>query len=220
MAEGVAGQPDVAALEQKLAPLSHGDMALRVLKEAMDGMSVGARQRFLNEHLLRAPIYHEDVVAVMPQPPDVFHVLQGDVVRTDAAYVLDQRQVGNPSYVIATSTCDLVPERRVTAMLLRVEPKRPGDFSDPSKLKNVLSSLVRFKSTQYLYLPPLDDDDDDVLFNVVHLDEQAQCANRDLLTVERRASMTLIGWRVYGALLRTLQVRETTEEITLRTLVL
>ncbi len=69
-------------------------------------------------------------------------------------------------------------------------------------------------------LPPLEDDDDDVLFNVVHLDEQAQCANRDLLTVERRASMTLIGWRVYGALLRTLQVRETAEEIAFRTLVL
>jgi hypothetical protein len=220
MVKSVAGQPDVAALEQKLALLSHGDMALRVLKEAMDGMSVGARQSFLNEHLLRAPIYHEDVVAVMPQPPDVFHVLQGDVIRTDAAYMLDQRQIGNPSYVIATSTCDLVPERRVTAMLLRVEPKRPRDYADPAKLKNDLSNLVRFKSTQYLYLPPLEDDDDDVLFNVVHLDEQAQCANRDLLTVERRASMTLIGWRVYGALLRTLQVRETAEEIAFRTLVL
>jgi len=220
MAKSVAGQPDVAALEQQLAPLSHGDMALRVLKEAMDGMSVGARQGFLNEYLLRSPIYHEDVAAVMPQPPDIFHVLQGDVIRTDAAYMLDQRQVGNPSYVIATSTCDLVPERRVTAMLLRVEPKRPSDFADSARLKNVLSNLVRFKSTQYLYLPPLEDDADDVLFNVVHLDEQAQCANRDLLAVERRASMTLIGWRVYGALLRTLQVRETAEEVTLRTLVL
>ncbi len=47
MAKSLAGEPDVVALEQQLASLSHGDMALRVLKEAMDGMSVGARQSLL-----------------------------------------------------------------------------------------------------------------------------------------------------------------------------
>jgi hypothetical protein len=41
----------------------------------------------------------------------------------------------------------------------------------------------------------------DVLFNVARLDPFAQCSNEALSLAARRASMTLIGWRVFGAVL-------------------
>ncbi|GEM_PF-4739208 len=67
------------------------------------------------------------------------------------------------------------------------------------------------------YVPPLPDDDADVLFNVALLDPFAQCSNAALAAAERRASMTLLGWRVFGALLRNIQVREAVEEVAIRT---
>lgn len=117
---------------------------------------------------------------------------------------------------MATSTCDLVPGRRETAYLLPVEPRRPKDYADEQRLRNDPGNLMAFKTTRYLYLPPPPDDEEDVLFNVVPLDPFAQCDNRALQLAERRASMTLVGWRVFGALLRAVQIREATEEASIR----
>jgi hypothetical protein len=65
-------------------------------------------------------------------------------------------------------------------------------------------------------MPPLPDDGQDVLFNIVQLDPFAQARKEDVVVAERRASMTLIGWRVFGALLRSLEVREGAEEVDVR----
>jgi hypothetical protein len=145
-----------------------------------------------------------------------FHALQGDVIRTDAAYILGVRQVGAFSSLVATSTCDLVPGRRKTALLLPVEPRRLSDYLSQQKLESDLSNLIVFRSTRYFYFPRLPDDDSDVLFNVAHVDPFAQCANEALNLAERLASMTLIGWRVFGAVLRSIQVREAEGEAGVR----
>ncbi len=148
---------------------------------------------------------------------ETFHLLQGDTIRSDAGYILGDRQAGNPSYVVATSTCDLVPGRRESALLLPIEPRGLNDFESSRKLESDLSNLATFRSTRYFYLPALPDDEPEVLFNVAHLDPLAQCASDVLMLVERRASMTLIGWRVFGAVLRSVQVREAEGEAELRT---
>ncbi len=153
----------------------------------------------------------------MATPPEPFHVLQGDVIRTDAAYILGSRQIGGPSYVVATSTCDVVPGRRKTALLLRVEPRRLTATVGRDQLRNDLANLIAFKTSRYFYLPPLPDDDADVLFNVVLVDPFAQCSNQMLALTERRASMTVLGWRLFGAVLRSIQVREAAEEVAIRT---
>jgi hypothetical protein len=207
---------DVAALERRLAPLSHGTEALAVLQEALRQLGKGERQAFLNEQLLRAPIRHEAVRGKLDPAPEHFDVLQGDIIRTDAAYVLGARQTSGQSFVVATSTCDVVPGRRETALLLPIQPRRPGDYADTNRLRSDLANLIAFRTTRYFYLPPLPDDPEDVLFNVALLDPLAQCANDALALAERRASMTLLGWRVFGALLRSLQVREAAEEVAIR----
>ena len=49
-------------------------------------------------------------------------MLQGDVVSTEAAYLMGERIVGTPMFAVLNSTCDLVPGRREYASLLRVFP--------------------------------------------------------------------------------------------------
>ena len=93
---------------------------------------------------------------------------------------------------------------------------RKVDSLPREKLHDELANLVAFKSNHYFYLPPLPDDDEDVLYNVAHLDPLALCANEDVPIAERRASMTLIGWRIFGAFLRNMQVREAKEEVAIR----
>jgi hypothetical protein len=207
---------DVATLERRLAPLSHGTEPIAVLQEVLRQIGKGERQVFLNEHLLRAPIRHESIRDKLDPVPEGFNVLQGDIVRTEAAYILGARQIGGQSFVIATSTCDVVPGRRESALLLPIQPRRTGDYADASRLRSDLANLIAFRTTRYFYLPPLPDDPEDVLFNVALLDPLAQCANDALALAERRASMTLLGWRVFGALLRSLQVREAAEEAAIR----
>jgi len=111
---------DVEALEQRLAPLSHGVEALTILRDTLKRLGpVVARQDFLNERLLCAPITFDAVKGL-----------------------------------------------------------------DPA--------------------------------NVVRLDPFAQCGNETLAFAERRASMTVLGWRVFGALLRAIGVREAAEEVAIR----
>lgn len=155
--------------------------------------------------------------ARLPVDPGPFFALQGDIIRTASAFSLGERPRG-ASYTIATSTCDLMPSYgRETILLLPVVPVTGGDESD-EKLRRELGNLVSFRPKRYLYLPPLPDDDQSVLFNVVQLDPFAQARKEDVAVAERRASMTLIGWRVFGALLRSLEVREGAEEVDVRTL--
>ena len=51
---------------------------------------------------------------------DKFTMLQGDIVSTEAAYLMGERIVGSPMFAVLNSTCDLVPGRREYASLLRV----------------------------------------------------------------------------------------------------
>lgn len=208
-------QIDIDALEKKLAPLSHGLDALRIWQEVLRALKGTARQEFLSDYLLCAPIYHPEAEKQLKKSLDYFRVLQGDIVRTEAAYVLSVRRDRGASFVIATSTCDAVPKRRETALLLEIEPKRAG-YAPPKKIQGDLGNLTLYKTTQHFYLPALPDDDEDVLYNLVHLDSTAQCHNASLEVATRRASMTLLGWRVFGSLLRNIQVREGAGEPELR----
>ena len=161
---------DIDRLQQRLAPLSHGDAALTVLQEFLRGLSSWReRQTFLNRHLLCAPIHYEDVKQRLPVDPGPFFTLQGDVIRTDAAFSLGERPP-RATYAIATSTCDLIPSYgRETILLLPVVPVTGGNESD-EKLRREMGNLVSFRPKRYFYLPPLPDDPEDVLFNVVRLD--------------------------------------------------
>lgn len=178
-------------------------MRLQARKRPDKGL---VRQAFLAEHVLCPPIQYTDMRERVPISE--FSVLQGDIIATRDAWVLGSRQWDEQSYLIANSTCDLVPGRRDTVMLLVLEPRRQRDYASPEAYSSEVNNLVVFKSTKYFYLPPLPDDAEDVLFNLVHFDRFAQAASADVIPATRRASLSLIGWRLFGAVHRFIQSRE------------
>jgi hypothetical protein len=201
----VVESKNLDSLETTLAPLSHGTAAKEAFLAFLRTLGKGkARQAFMDAHIVCAPINYSDMRDRFPD--DEFNVLQGDIVRTRDAYVLGARQYKNFYYAVATSTCDLVRDRRSTATLLLLEPKRIGDFKSELDFNKEVGDLMSLKSTRYIYLPPLPSQPD-VLYNVAHLDRVAQSTNDAVNKAERFASMTLIGWRVFGALLRNIQTR-------------
>jgi hypothetical protein len=207
---------DLAGLEACLRNLSHDDQAVQIIREFAKKLGkTSQRQKVFNEKgsLIREPIYYEDVVhrGLIDPEEDSFTLLQGDIVSTDAAYFLGERITGN-KYAVATSTCDLVPKRRQYAALLRVQPIRNDDPS----AKQILTELLTFKSTQRMYLPRLPDDSPDVVGNALLFDGIVQIRLEDLLLATRHASLSLVGWRIFGSLVRSIMVRAGDSEIRMR----
>jgi hypothetical protein len=138
-------------------------------------------------------------------------LLQGDIISTDSAYFLGERLTGM-KFAIATSTCALVPQRREYASLLRVEPV----YTDNKDAKQVIGELLIFTSTKRMYLPRLPNDMDNVLANAVNFDGIVQVRLEDLLLATRDASLSLVGWRIFGSLIRSIMVRAGESEVLMR----
>ena len=67
------------------------------------------------------------------------------------------------------------------------------------------------------YLPPLPGDADTVLANAILFDGIVQIRLEDLLMSTRHASLSLVGWRIFGSLVRTIMVRAGESEVKMRT---
>ena len=164
--------------------------------------------------LMREPVIYQEVLAqgLINPEEDTFTLLQGDIVTTDAAYFMGERIIGT-KFVVATSTCDLVQGRRRYAALLRIQQLKTGD----ANAKNLLSELLKFNSTQRMYLPPLPGDEPStVIGNAVVFDGIVQVRLEDLLIATRHASLSLVGWRIFGSLVRTIMVRAGESEVKMR----
>lgn len=64
-----------------------------------------------------------------------------------------------------------------------------------------------------MYLPSLPDDPIDALANAVSFDEIVQVRLEQLLLATRYASLSLVGWRIFGSLVRTIMVRTGESEV-------
>jgi hypothetical protein len=207
---------DLADLEFLLRDLSHDDRALQLVKNFAEGLGkTKQRQQIFNAPgaLVRSPLDYDDAVASgdIDATEDRFTLLQGDIVSTDAAYLLGERLTGM-KFVVASSTCDLVPGRREYAALLRIQPIA----TDDPQVANVLGQLLKFQSTQRLYLPPLPQDPPDTLANAVLFDGIVQIELERLLLATRIGSLSLVGWRIFGSIIRSLLARTGEGEIRLR----
>jgi hypothetical protein len=207
----------LAALEERLSSLSHEIEALDLIQAFAQSLGkTKARQQIFNTAgaLVRAPILYQDVLQRQMISPedDVFSLLQGDIVSTEAAYFLGERVVGT-RFAIATSTCDLVPNRRDYAALFRLQPLRYDAPNTPS----LLGELLKFASTRRMYLPPLPSDSKEVIGNVILFDGIVQIRLDDLLMADRLASLSLVGWRIFGSLVRIMMVRAGHSEVQMRT---
>jgi hypothetical protein len=115
---------DLAELEGRLAPLSHSLEAIKIVRDACKSIgNTTERIRLWNssDALVRKPIQPEQAKELGFN--DEFVLLQGDIVRTDSAYFMGERFT-NSMYAVLNSSCDLVPDRRPYALLLRIAPIR------------------------------------------------------------------------------------------------
>ena len=207
-----------ANLERQLAVLSHTDEATRVIESAVTERFKKTAQRqiaFAQPNIICVePITYSDAVAsgAINADEDKFTMLQGDIVSTEAAYLMGERIVGSPMFAVLNSTCDLVPGRREYASLLRVvQVAGEGDA-----LKSALHHLLSFRSRRDLYLPPLPDEDVPTLGYAIRFDGVAQIRMEDLLLAKRLCSLSLVGWRIFGSFARVLISRAGDGEAGLR----
>ncbi len=207
---------DLAALEVALRYLSHDERAVQLVRSFADQLGkTKQRQQIFNAPgaLVRTPIEYDAAVAsgVIDATEDRFGLLQGDIVSTDAGYLLGERLAG-VKFVIASATCDLVTGRREYAALLRIQPITV----DTPQAANLLGQLLKFQSTQRLYLPPLPQDAPGTLANAALFDGIVQIKLERLLLATRLASLSLVGWRIFGSMIRSLLARTGDGEIRLR----
>jgi hypothetical protein len=207
-----------ATLERRLAALSHTDEAARVIESAVTERFKKTAQRqiaFAQPNTICVePISYSDAVAsgAINADEDQFTTLQGDIVSTEAAYLMGGRIVGSPMFAVLNSTCDLVPGRREYASLLRVAPVT----GDRDALKSALHHLLSFRSRRDLYLPPLPNEDVPTLGYTIRFDGVAQIRLEDLLLAKRLCSLSLVGWRIFGSFARVLISRAGDGEAGLR----
>ena len=68
-----------------------------------------------------------------------------------------------------------------------------------------------------MYLPPLPGDLPEVIANAIIFDGVIQIKLEDLLLATRHASLSLVGWRIFGSLVRNIMVRAGENEVSMRT---
>jgi hypothetical protein len=207
---------NLADLEQQLQDLSHNVEALDLIRQFADKLGKTKNRQLVfgaEGALVRFPIEYEDVLQrnLVDEKEDSFSLLQGDIISTDAAYFLGERISGS-KFAVVNSTCDLVPKRRKYSSLLRLQPIS----TDDPNVKQLLGELLKFSSTKKMYLPPLPNDADNVVANAIIFDGMIQIQLEDLLVSTRHASLSLIGWRIFGSLLRSILVRTGDREVAIR----
>jgi hypothetical protein len=209
-------QNSLAELSQSLAARSHDEGALNLVWEFAGGFKkTAARIQAFNATggLVTKPITVEQAqTAGFKEQDDFFSVLQGDVVNTESAYFMGERVCSSPKYVVLNSSCDLVPKRREYASLLRITLIRAGE----EDAQAVLSLLSQFKKADVMYLPMFPGDPEDGLCNAVHFDGMCQIRSADLALANRIASLSVVGWRIFGCFSRVVIARANDREIEMR----
>jgi hypothetical protein len=166
--------------------------------------------------LLHEPIVHLRAVDAGYYDPkeDAFVCLQGDVIETSAAYFEGDQVIGG-KYVIASSTCDLVPARREYAILFRVYPV----FDSDPHWKSIVGGALKFRSPKQMYLPPTPEDlriNPGIICNIINLDGAATIRNENLGLAFRHASMSLVAWRMFACQARAIVARAGRSEVVMR----
>lgn len=70
-----------------------GDTIFDALDDFLDGLDTAQRQAEVDRVWLETPIGHAEAQSAYPDVKDQFDILQGDVIRTEAAYILGRARV-------------------------------------------------------------------------------------------------------------------------------
>lgn len=206
----------LAELEEHLRTLSHDTQAIEIIKRFAKSLrKTSERSDLFNTEgvLVRNPIIYQDVLerGLIDANEDPFTLIQGDIVGTDTGYFLGER-ISGTKFMVVNSTCDLIPTRRQYAALLRIQPLK----RDEPTTRQLLGELLKFNSTERMYLPPLHGDPVEVVGNAVLFDGIIQVRLEDLLLATRYASLSLVGWRIFCSLVRTIMARTGESEVAMR----
>jgi hypothetical protein len=206
----------LADLEYRISKLSHTQEAVEEIVSFCGSLgNTKTRMHVWNttNAIVRSPIDPSAVRAMGFDRERInFVLLQGDIVRTDSAFYFGERITGSPKYAVLNSSCDLVPNRAYSSILLRIVPLSEGD----TDIKQKLGQLLKFSRRDAMYLPPLPDDPLSVVGNVINFDGACQVRTDDLLLATRVASLSLIGWRIFAAFSRTAMIRANPRETEIR----
>jgi hypothetical protein len=203
-------------LESHISGLSHSHEAVDAIVSFCASLK-GTRGRMelwnsVNA-IVRSPIDPQVVCQLgFDKEDDKFTLLQGDIVRTDCAFYFGERIMGNPKYAVLNSSCDLVPGRAYSSILLKIVPL----LDDDKDIKQKLGQLLKFSRRDAMYIPPLPDDPISVVGNVINFDGACQIRTEDLFLSTRIASLSLVGWRIFGAFSRTAIIRANPRETAMR----
>jgi hypothetical protein len=207
---------NLGELEQALRGLSHSEEAIRTVQtfsEDLNGTQARIDTWNATNALVRTVIdQSEAATRGFNTPDDEFFILQGDIVRTESAFLYGERITGTAKFIVLNSSCDLVPGRSQHAALLRIIPIRRGD----DRVKDKLGILLKFRRRDSMYLPPLPGDDEDVLGNVIEFQGICQIEGTNLQLAERVASLSLLGWRIFASLARAVVARSNPREVEIR----
>ena len=206
-------------LEQQLRSTSHSEEAIQAVQAFSNGLA-GTKTRLevwnAVNAIVRKPIEYGETSALgFDTPDDQCSILQGDIVRTEAAYFYGERIAGMVKFAVLNSSCDLVPGRMAHASLLRILPIK----RDEERAKEKLGTLLKFSRRDSMYLPALADDAEDVVGNAISFEGICQIRSSDLFLAGRVASLSVVGWRIFASFTRTVMARANPREVELRTAV-
>jgi hypothetical protein len=206
----------LSELETALSSLSHSEEAIKAIRTFSHTLGRSRHRLALfkaDGALVRRPIFNDETRALgFTEEDDQFQLLQGDVISTEAAFFLGERISGYPRYVVLSSSCDLVPNRRQHAVMLRIRHVREGE----ANWKEKLNLLLLFAKTDAMYLPPLPGDALDVVCNQIDFDGVCQIRSSDLALANRIASLSLVGWRMFASFSRMVIARANQRECEMR----
>jgi hypothetical protein len=203
-------------LERELRTLSHTEDGIKIVEKFSVALN-GTKERLAafnaSNALVRRPIDPFETAALgFNTEDDKFSLLQGDIVTTEAAYLLGEWITGTPKYAVLNSSCDLVPNRNKFAILLRISEIKRSEASAKEKL----GTLLKFTRRDSMYVPVLPSDHVGVIANVIQFDGVCQIRTEDLLLANRIASLSLVGWRIFGSLTRVVFARANPREAQFR----
>lgn len=203
----------IAKLSDELREESHSTKAINILKSfAEQQKNTAGVNEILGqfENVLQPPVEFEVMLANgRCLESDTFDFLQGDIIRTESAYYIGERVVNSPTFIIGTSACDLVKDRRECITLFRVEPiLAPKNDEEDKLIRQILSNNFKFKSTTSMILPKFLYQDEDVIYNIVELAKPHSITSQNLRLAHRIYSMTPLGWRIFGAVYRFITSRQ------------
>jgi len=151
---------------------------------------------------------------------DEFHVLQGDIIKTKAAVtsgpLFDFDPLEYSYYLIVPSSCSVQPKKYRQVLLARLSPITKEKIENT--VTNAFLQSINLKNNRSFYFPPIDGVVQGEFGFLAVFEEISYIANELLQSVQRVASLSLIGWHFLNAFLVNHYSRPSSDDLKLRRL--